>query len=484
MKKLLFALALLITSISFSQELVKSVPLKVAKKSDVFQVVDENNKQLILFFNNKIESKAIRFDNLFQVIDSISINRPSNEYDDIVGYGKSGSKYYSYWMSSNKEKMLSQCFDFNNKNVAIKTYNLNFDKEKIIQLTTVKDIFYIITVSKYSNILNFYIFKEDQLSKKSTDLSSQKFALYDGSLATLWELFGEYSEIDSPFFVQKIAKESPASLTFAANKKKAYIVENSLFFTFDNNNTYTQTFTINLSDFSFSQKTYVKPYLETPFFEDGKPILHFTSNSFFIENKLLQMKSDWKKMILTVKDLEDNELKSFVINTDVEIDFKNSEINQENQSVKNTRILDKSNQLLRKISNLNASVSCYSNNQTILLTLGGVSILQNNNGVMIGSMIGGLSGALIGAAISSNYSLYNINSYSGRKVVYINCLFDKNFNHLSGEIKKTAFDKLRIFVEEKKDLKNQIVFRFNNNGLFFGGYDQSANLYSFYEFLD
>jgi hypothetical protein len=203
-------------------------------------------------------------------------------------------------------------------------------------------------------------------------------------------------------------------------------------------------------------------------------------NSFLLNDQLIQMKLRSTEMHISIKDLEGNEIKTLDAFAEQEIPFKNSEIIQENGKISNTRILDKSNQLLRKIYNLNPSISCYRLNDKTYLTLGSVSMEQNNNAMMYGGMIGGFTGALIATAISSNYSVNNLNSYKDRKVVYINCLFDSNFNHIDGAIKRLAFDELRAF-DEKKGLTYETVFKFNN-ALFFGGYN-GAN-YSFYKFND
>ena len=157
------------------------------------------------------------------------------------------------------------------------------------------------------------------------------------------------------------------------------------------------------------------------------------------------------------------------------------------RSVKDLRILGKSSQLLRKINGLYPSVSLYEANQNIYMILGGVSEVKQNNGMMYGGggMAGmaGMTGVFIGMALSSNYSLNNLNSYKQRKVVYINCLFDTEFNHLKGEIKNTSFDKLRAFSETKEDLIAPVLFKLNSN-LYYGGYDRKTGNYSFYKFND
>jgi hypothetical protein len=233
----------------------------------------------------------------------------------------------------------------------------------------------------------------------------------------------------------------------------------------------------NLSDFSVSQKSFPQPYLEQTEFNSTD------CNSFLLKDKIVQMKINSDKMILSIKDLEGTELKNFSLLADKEIDFKNSEIIQENGRIKNTRILENSNQLLRKIYNQNPSISCYENENKIYLTLGSVSLVQNNNAIMYGGMIGGFTGALIGAAISSNYSVNNLNSYKDRKVVYVNCLFDNDFNHIDGAIKKLSFDELRVFADKNDFFTNETVFKFNNS-LYLGSYNGVTKNYSFYKFND
>lgn len=477
MKNYILLFISFLTFNAISQELTKKINVTLAKKTDVFQIVEEQKKQVSLFFSDKQKVRAIRFNDNFDVIDSLSVARPSDDYDDIIGYSISDNNYFSYWSNSNKKEIAGQCFDFEKKEVTLKTFSLDFEKEKLVEEITVNNTFYIVTILKKSSILNFYRFNGNTLEKKNIDLSNKRFLDSENKSTNLWGVFNEGNAFQPSLTVQNISADSPASLTFSANKKKVYTDGHFLTFTFDNNSNFTQVVKINLSDYSANCKLFNQPIFTVTQYNT------VDSNSFLSDDKIIQMKSNSEKMILLVKDLEGNELKSFEIIADQEIPFKNSEIVQENGNVRNTRILDKSNQLLRKINNLYPSLSCYSLNDHIYLTLGGVSLVQNNNGAMYGAMIGGFTGALIGAAISSNYSMNNLNSYTNRKVVYINCLFDKNFNHVDGDLKKLSFDNLRVHADKNNHLTSQTVFKLNT-ALFHGGYDKESKVYSFYKFLD
>jgi hypothetical protein len=477
MKKILVTLLVLSSLNTFAQTLTQSVPLNVSKKSDVFQVVEEDKKQISLFFNDKLKVRTVRFDEKFNIIDSLSSDRPSKDYDDIIGYSISGNKYYSYWSSSNNKEIASQCFDFEGKKVSMNTHTLEFVKEKPIKKITVNNVFYLITIVKNTSVLNFYVFKDGKMEKKSVDLPSKNFVTYDNQRTNLWEILTEATDFEPSLSVQNILEETPPSLAFSANRRKTYVEDNSLIFTFDNNTSFTQFLTINLLDFTFTLTSYTQPYIEQMEFDEIK------SNSFLINDHIVQVKLNSGVMYISVNDLDGNELKKFSIFSEKEISFKNSEIIQENGSIKNTRVLDKSNQLMRKISSLNPSISCYSFDDKIYLTIGGVSLVQNNSAIMYGGMIGGLTGALIGAALSSNYSMNNLNSYKKRKVVYINCQFDQEFNHIKGDIKKLAFDELRAFSDEHSELECQTVFKMNST-LYLGGYSKESKSYSFYSFND
>jgi hypothetical protein len=232
----------------------------------------------------------------------------------------------------------------------------------------------------------------------------------------------------------------------------------------------------NLNDFTVQQKSYTQPFVQETEFGG------LESNSFLLNDKIVLMKLNSDVMQLSIKDLEGNELKAYDAYSEKEISFINSEIIQENGRIKNTRILDNSNQLLRKIYNLNPSISCYTQNDRTYLTIGSVSMLQNNNAAVYGGMFG-VTGVLIGMAISSNYSVNNLNAYQNRKVVYINCLFDNDFNHIDGKLKKLAFDELRVFADNNDNLVCPTVFKLNA-ALYYGGYDREKGTYSFYKFND
>lgn len=459
---------------AFSQEKVASFNPNNNESKSVFTIVNEPTKTATLFYIDKKSITSFQFNDELILKDTLHIDYSNKELVDILGYSNSNNKYYLYWNTKKDDEIVTQCFDFEGNKVISSNAVFDIGKEKVIDKITVNNIFYVVTVLKNTSVLNFYCFSEGKIFKKTIDCSEYKFVDNENNEVTFWKLYDEFSETVYYNGITNILQETPASLVMSTAKKKAYIYNNSLIFTFDANRAFTQTLTINLSDFTPSQKSYRLPFIQKTAYNI------IDSNSFFINGNFIQIKMDPSVFYITVKDIEGKEIKNLVLYPDKEIEFKNSDILQENGGIKSTRVLDTSNQFLKKTNNLNSSVSCYYNNETYNLVLGGVSYPQQT--VNYGGMFG-LIGSLIGSAIIANFSISNVNSYANKKVVYINCLFDKNFNHLNRYATKLAFDKLRLFNEENDKLINQTIFKLNSV-LYMGGYKKETKEYTFYKFED
>ena len=167
----------------------------------------------------------------------------------------------------------------------------------------------------------------------------------------------------------------------------------------DNNKGFTQIISIDLEQYTASVTSFNQPYVKQNDF------LTVDSNSFIVDNHIIQMKSNPNHMVVEIKDFDGNLKKQFEITDEKDFEFKNSDIIQENGSSKNTRILGTTNQLLRKINKSYPSLSCYSSDNKLYFTIGGVSLEEKNNSlIMYGAMIGGATGGVIGALIASSFS--------------------------------------------------------------------------------
>lgn len=457
-----------------SQSFVSEINVNIPKKAEAFQFQDTETKNTFLFFDNKEIISSYKLDENLRIVDSIQTNKEKEKIESVIGYAKKESIYYTYWSSKDKKTIYVLSYDFEKKESYVAPINFDIGKEYLINKIVIQNKFYIVTATKNTNHIHFYCFSDKTFSKKTITLNDCVFYDYQQNKISFYDLVSKIA-MSTYGGVQNISEDNPASLVFASRDKKSYVKDNSLIFAFDNNKNYTQFLRINLDDYKYEYKLFSQPYFEV---KESSTETHL-SNSFFVNDNLIQLKTNLSVLTISIKDMNKTEIKNLNILLDKEIDFKNSDIIQENMSIKNTRVLDKSKQFLRRMNFTDPAISCYFENDTYYLTLGSVSAVQNNN-LMYGAMFGA-AGVLLSYALTSNYTMNNIESYNDRVIIYINCLFDKNFNHITGEKKQLAFDKLRLFVSEKK-LDYNIAFKLNEK-LIYGG-TKSNKKYFFYSFSD
>ncbi|MTH17993.1 hypothetical protein [Flavobacterium sp. LC2016-01] len=489
-KKLLFILLFLNNYISFSQEIVKEFDLVMEKKRDFFQVVNENKKEVILFLNDKEKVTAIRFDEKFEIKDSLSSARPEKIYDEIIGYSQNENDYFVFWGSEDRKKINSQYFNFATKEIKTTSISLDLKKEKIIKELTINNVFYLITIVKNTSILKFYISdNKGNLNEKTVDLSHLEFKNMYGNPENLYTVLTD--ESSEPSF-QKVANDSPPSLALSTKRYKIYTYSpNEIIFTMDNTTNATQVLRINSQDFTSELKSIAQP--KTQRGEYGSLI--FKSNSFLIDNKILQIKTNAFVLFITISDLNGNKIKEYKALHDQEIDFKNSDFFQESDGILNQKNIENTEKFLRKIHNF-PSISCYNLNGIYYTAIG--SSVDKSHASGGGGM--GVSGIGVGAGgmvpiYYGSYTVENLISYTDKIVLYTNCLFDSNFNHVKGEVKKSAFDKARIFLEEDKNIhesvsfftksiyKDLILFKFNKS-LYLGNYNKTNKKYQIFSFTE
>jgi hypothetical protein len=465
-KNTLMLLAAVCSLQAFAQEVVGNVPMNLKKDRDVFQIVDQDAKKITLFVSDKNDVKALKLNDDMKIIDSISTTRPEKKYANMIGYNHSDSGYRLFWASNDREEIFTQSYDFGKHTTVSASFSLPYKGERLIQEFSANGKFYILTVLKNSNTVKLYTFQPDgSKDEKTLDLTGFRFYTVAYERTTFSDFFGNGQ---APMV--KITPESPTSLVTSSAKSKLYTSGNKAIMTFDRNFDYTQMVVLDLENFTASEKFIKKPYMS---FVDRYDL---NSASFLIDDKLFQVKISSEKMILTIKDLEDKLLKEYMTLGNATMDFKNTDIIQENDGSKHTRILDNTSQFVRKINNMNLGVSAYKLDGNYLVTIGCVSDLQpSTSAIIMGGVIGGAAGSLIAAAIS-NPTMDNFNAYDNRKIVYINCLFDSNAKHVKGEVKPLAFDKIKVFLETNKTRTSETLFKFDG-GYFLGAYHTDNKKY-------
>lgn len=462
---------------SFSQEIVNSTPVELKKDIQVFEVVNDSTKQVTMFFADKNRIKVVRLDDKMKFIDSVSVQKPEKNYTQMIGNVVSGNKTTLFWASSNKKNILAQSFDSQNNKISDKKNALEFKNEVYLKEFSLGNKFLILSLLKKSSIFKLYVFNsKGNLEIKDIDLSKNKF--YHRS--DLYETFGEtIMPFDVPFSLEKINSNSPSSLVSAAKKRKCYTLNNQIIITIDTDINYTQVIAIDLEKYTATSKSIVN----TSYSKFSQDDYDLKSNSFLIYNKLYQIKSTTDKFYMTIKDLNETLLKEYSATDETTIDFKNSDINQEGTDFGNgKKTLDKSSQFIRKLNHLSPAISCYQVGDNTLMTMGGVSDNSSGSYQAVSAQFG-LVGLLIYAAVTSPTMENFHNVYANRKIVKIEGLFDKNGNHVKGDLQPVAFDKILTFFENNKKTSSQILFKVDTL-YYVGYYDKDAKEYIIRKFAD
>ncbi|OXA94815.1 hypothetical protein [Flavobacterium hercynium] len=493
-KKLLFVSLLLNSLFSFSQNIVKEFDLKLNNKRDFFQIVNEDKKEVILFLNDKEKVTSFRFDEKFNIQDSLTSSRPEKKYIEIIGYHKNINDYFVFWGSKDRKEINSQYFNFATKETKTILINLELKKERLIKAITINNKFYLITIVKNMNILKFYVSDENgNLNEKIVDLSNLKSANNSDQNVNLHNILLEESKDQS---MEIIHNDSPPSLALSSKKFKIYTYKSDeIIFTSDYNTDLTTILKINLNDFSANLKSIEQPKMNQQQFDSNIT----NSNSFLIDDKILQIKIDFTALILTISDQNGNKINQYQTLREEEISYKNSDVFQETGSIHNRRVLEKPKQFIRKMNNSNPGISCYKLNGLYYTVIGSCQDIAQNGSMAIGQGFGVGMGTGFGGSLSfgftPNYTITNLISYQDKKVVYTNCLFDSNFNHLTDKITISAFERARIFVEVSEEIKEAspifsksrykdlIIFKFNKD-LYIGNYNDYKKKYQFFRFTE
>ena len=131
-----------------SQKLISEFNINIPKKSESFQINDEESKNVLLFFDNKEVISSFKLNENLLVVDSIKINKGDQKIESIIGYAKNKSTYYTYWSSKDDKLFYVLSYDFDKKESNVTPIDFNIEKEKVINRITIQNKFYIITVTK------------------------------------------------------------------------------------------------------------------------------------------------------------------------------------------------------------------------------------------------------------------------------------------------------------------------------------------------
>jgi len=479
-KKLLVVFAVLVSTVSFSQEELKTfknyLKTSFANIRGIVPIINEKNDDISFFFIDSKNIYGYLLNDNFKIKNQLISDKKSRKFKKLIGYSISeNDKYRIYLTDKKNEAFVSIEFSYKDKNSTLSKISIDLKNEKFIQTVAYNNKFYLVTITKRSSIINIYSFDEKaNYIRHELDFSDNKFILKN-HISTLYELFRSSSNEDRSINVLKIKEDTPNSIEMTSANIKQYIRGSKLVFSFDINQKLTQILSINLDTYSKNVRHFEKPYF-------AEKQIFIKTNSYLSGDYIYQLSALDYKFMFTVKDFDTgNLIKSYSATREDSIFFKNSPIIQFGGSYKKFRELDKTKQFLRKMSSSKVGVSVYRYRDSIYqISLGGRHKSESLAPMMFFMGFANLPLATLGSGSFSFSIFFNptsiaYNTYANTKSTYIKGLFNNNFEHIKGEIEKNAFDKIKDFKKKNKNQDEDVIFKYKNYYIL-GVYSRLMNL--------
>lgn len=441
MKKYVFILLLLVVfGNSFAQTVLNQFPMELKKSSDYFQILNGENeqKEYFSFITDKQKCTLLKYNSALFFKDSLSVSRPSSDYDFMAGmtFSKAGNPQV-YWASKDYQHIKLIDFDLENHTTTYLDYENDFKREKIIDAFTAENVFLVLSITP-DNKLKFTHFSNNGKNENSIDLGTKNTEngnSIDNHLISAIFDFG-LTKIDTDLFTP---------LYIATAKVKRYLKENTYVLSFDVKDE-TSLISINLTDFSFKKEQF-------PFEKFEKKS---GSNSFLHQNILYQLTANSEALSLTGIDLKTKKtIETYRVNSSTEIDFKNTPLLQQSENGK-TRELKNTAKFLSKIDFENVGISIYNTPNYNLFTIGGVREVASGGNIALG--FGLTLGGIMGGVLIDPSAVMESGNI---QTIYFESYFDKNFKHLNKPFRPLYIDALGEFLSENRP-SVQNIYPFKN----------------------
>lgn len=468
MKKLLFVFfTLCFASPSIGQTLLASIDLDLKKASSnhrALNAVNANNNEVFVFASDKEKLTAIKYSSFIFFKDSLSMNRPDKDFEQMAGYSfnEEGTPEV-YWIETDFKKIKAISFDLKNRKTSENSFELPFEKELILSSFSENNSFYIMTVSKTEDELKLYVFQDGKMKEKFIDFSEFKIVDVKNNPLKLWSVFEE-----NP--LEKIAVGELNSLVYATSKAKFYVLRDKLIFTFDHNVSETQIFELDLKMYKAEERKITQEALKTG---TGK------SNSYLSDGKLYQLKLNENELLLTVKNYNSGEaINSFNTSKEEVISYKNSPLfsqtgKQSQKELKNTK------KFLERLEDSYIGLSVYETPNASFITIGGQRDVASTGGILLGVASG------VGMAVSGGSGVFMDDlMYSGNlQVNYFETHLDLRSQYLKKQQEILATDHIAQFLDQDKGASLASAFKFKDHYIL-GYYDTKAKKYVLRKFQD
>ncbi|MCF8373729.1 MAG: hypothetical protein K9H64_19060 [Bacteroidales bacterium] len=464
--------------ILLTQDIAPSTSFEENRES--YPIVNKINGSIAIFQLDDSLFYWKHLDKQYNIIGEYSTVRPEDELEHLLGITFADNKYHFFFSNDSKRDFLVQTIDILNNKSSARYLSIEFmnKKEWYLNSFSYKNRFYILSVKKRSSLLIIYVFEGNELMQKK-ELDFSDYAFSDTRYSKLFDVVDEsISSYTCRPEIQLVDNKFPNTLDITSKRNKIYCNDNMIQMTFDNEINKTIIISIDLNSFESKVKIYKQKEI------DYRDLLNLKSNSFIHNNILYQIIASRQEMNFSIYNLiSDSLIQEYSVKKDEEIVFKNSDLVQVSGTTYSSQEeeieLDKTKQILRKISKSSIGIAAYQLPHNIDITIGGYEELVRN---FTGAIMPTIAVSLI---YHFNPTTYGYFSYKNTGSVYFKSLLNPiNFAHVSGNIPRNAFDEIKEFsntIEYK--ITAETIFKVDDYFVY-GYYDKSEKKYYLRKFTD
>lgn len=449
-------------TVDFEKNLKEVKLIKDQSTGDYYTVLEEEKTTYAFKYNkNKV---------LLGQITSEGLKR---KYKEIIGHIIKGNQLILIQKNNKGNKFAYIKYDFANQTTIEEEYDIDDRSDRFVEGFITSDYFIMFTVNIYDNKLKRWKFFIDGTYKTDIIPLNSILKSINSDIKQVGYYLVESQGLSSVVQMSKVNNKIPNNLEITTELNKMYENKDSFYWTIDHEKEFTILINFKSPDFYPEVDLIPMPELDK---------LSNKSNSFIFENKIAQVVSNNKEMVVEIKSLKKpyQLIKKLQVNKDDDIPFKNSAILQEGSaySFGATRKMEKTSKLLRKMSSDKNGISILKINNLYHATIGGTRP-QNTGGGMMMPGFGAMPVTQFGAVtMSYNPTFYAYGTYASTGSTRIECLFDTNFNHVPGDIPENVFDKIDDFKEILDGYKTESV-NFIDDNVIFGYWEPKAQMYFF-----
>jgi hypothetical protein len=454
-------------------EFMLSADFSVKKNTELLALNDSGDSSRIAFFAfDREKISACELDEKFHLITNHNYTNPNFiSFTNLLGGIYSNKK--SILVYANGRRKSFNVISVNNERKFLVNKEIKVPKDEIfLESFQFGENYYLVTTGWTSSYLAFYrIDTELNIETRKIELENFSFGNYENGLyQNLLNGEGELS-------ISKISYETKNSLATAVGQHKIYVFDN--------------TFSLTLDKF-FGQTLLLRIDLQNWITSLNKIDLKNTnckksnSTSFLFYNHLFKSQvCDDQLLISVFNSSTGSELIRFQVDSESEIEFKNTPIMQEGGNTiyaADSRELTSTKSLLRKMikSDMSISVNLSELEENYYeVTIGSFEEKQMASGGVpnySGVPTAAIGGMNLQIPYNPTYSGYLKNTWT-KSVFFKTKIKQENFSHLQGKIEKNEFDRIKDFTNRYSNkIVTETVFYRNAQYYLFHYNNDSQNL--------